>query len=136
MTECQCEQAGWCERHKMHKSEAWWRLCRNKAVYRDAWDKGEGPGQLKVEEGRVPRRRRPAVGTELRKIMGWMCGAFPHTNELNRWGPEVCSQKMETIVAWMVEHGRKSRAPIEAESARRLIVLAIERAITVSMTRG
>ena len=136
MSECDCEHAGWCERHKMHKSEAWWRLCQKKNAYRDAWDKGEGPGQVKVQEGLAPRRRRPCVGSELRKMMGWRCGAFPYTTELNKWGPEVCSQKMEKIVAWMIEHGRKSSAPVAPDAARRLIALAIERAITASTTRG
>ena len=39
------EQAGYCERHRMHKPLAWVRLCKTRPDYRQAWDEGRGPGQ-------------------------------------------------------------------------------------------
>lgn len=45
MTGCQCEQSGWCERHKVRKTENWFRLCKTRDDYFRAWENGSGPGQ-------------------------------------------------------------------------------------------
>jgi len=42
---CQCELAGWCERHKITKTPHFRHLCETNARYRKAWDEGRGPGQ-------------------------------------------------------------------------------------------
>ena len=45
MTECDCKEPGWCERHKCNKSEHRWKLCRTRPDYFDLWEAGCGPGQ-------------------------------------------------------------------------------------------
>ena len=43
ITPCQCDQAGWCERHQTQKSSAWFLICRTNQFEFDAWERGEGP---------------------------------------------------------------------------------------------
>lgn len=43
---CQCPNAGYCERHRVLKSEHWHKLCQHDQKYFDAWEKGTGPGQF------------------------------------------------------------------------------------------
>jgi hypothetical protein len=47
-------QAGWCEKHGLHKTLHWVQLCRTKPAYRRAWDEGRGPGQARPA-GSTPR---------------------------------------------------------------------------------
>jgi hypothetical protein len=35
---CECKQAGWCERHKRTKGPTLFRLCQERADYREMWD--------------------------------------------------------------------------------------------------
>lgn len=42
---CECPAAGYCERHGVHKTPTWHRLCQSDDRYRRAWDSGRGPGQ-------------------------------------------------------------------------------------------
>ena len=44
-TGCTCNQPGFCQRHKLHKSEWWHHLCRTHQGYFQAWEEGHGPGQ-------------------------------------------------------------------------------------------
>lgn len=44
-TDCECELAGYCNRHKVKKNVAWHRLCKSDPVYFRAWEAGTGPGQ-------------------------------------------------------------------------------------------
>ena len=45
MTECECPQPGYCQRHKCHKSKLFWYVCRTVPSRFQAWEKGRGPGQ-------------------------------------------------------------------------------------------
>lgn len=45
MTDCRCEQPGWCERHQCQKTVHWHKLCRTRAEYFRLWEQGLGPGQ-------------------------------------------------------------------------------------------
>jgi hypothetical protein len=47
MTGCECKCAGWCERHKVEKTETWFRLCKTRDKYFAMWEEGRGPGQKK-----------------------------------------------------------------------------------------
>jgi hypothetical protein len=54
MTDCQCTEQGWCERHKCHKTANLVKLCQNRQDYFDLWETGHGPAQ-KIN-GEVPDR--------------------------------------------------------------------------------
>lgn len=45
MTECECELAGYCNRHGVKKNSTWHQLCKRDPVYFRAWENGTGPGQ-------------------------------------------------------------------------------------------
>lgn len=67
--ECQCTGAGWCERHKVHKSENMVRLCQKRGAYWEAWENGTGIEQIKLKLSELappPPRKDRAVDTE-----GW-----------------------------------------------------------------
>jgi hypothetical protein len=43
LTACECEQAGWCERHQCQKTPEWHLLCRRQETYFQLWEHGQGP---------------------------------------------------------------------------------------------
>jgi len=43
--DCQCELAGYCERHSVRKATRLIELCQQRGDYWDAWEAGKGPGQ-------------------------------------------------------------------------------------------
>ena len=45
MTDCECQQPGYCVRHGMHKSAHLHHLCQTDERYFRAWEAGRGPGQ-------------------------------------------------------------------------------------------
>ena len=45
MTGCECQRAGWCERHQCDKTPHWHRLCQTRPNYFRLWERGCGPGQ-------------------------------------------------------------------------------------------
>lgn len=45
VTDCECEEAGWCERHKCHKSEWLYANCRRNENSFALWEQGRGSGQ-------------------------------------------------------------------------------------------
>ena len=51
MTDCECETPGFCERHGIHKTPHWHRLCRTREDYFAAWEQGTGPGQWSRRKG-------------------------------------------------------------------------------------
>jgi hypothetical protein len=59
MTDCECSQSGWCERHKCKKSANMVGLCQNNPSYWMAWEEGRGPGQKKPVTPNVVQIERP-----------------------------------------------------------------------------
>ncbi len=45
VTECECTQAGWCERHQCMKSSYLFQFCRRSTRLFRNWEEGNGPGQ-------------------------------------------------------------------------------------------
>ena len=42
-TACECEQAGWCERHRTLKTRSWFVMCRISPRAFEEWEAGRGP---------------------------------------------------------------------------------------------
>lgn len=66
-TDCECEQAGWCQRHQCEKDAYFFEMCR---LSKDVFDKGEA-GNLPIQKRRTQKPRdvsQPCVhrGNELR----------------------------------------------------------------------
>ena len=53
--DCQCELAGYCERHKIRKPKRLVELCKQRGSYWDAWEAGNGPGQGEPAMQREPK---------------------------------------------------------------------------------
>jgi hypothetical protein len=45
VTDCQCTEPGWCERHHCEKSRYLFELCRRRQDFFRRWEKNQGPGQ-------------------------------------------------------------------------------------------
>ena len=46
---CSCPIAGFCDRHKIHKGDHYFRLCQEREDYRTKWDANRGPSQKNSE---------------------------------------------------------------------------------------
>jgi hypothetical protein len=58
---CSCPMAGFCDRHKIHKGDHYFRLCQDREDYRAKWDANRGPSQknpdLQVERHQAKQDR-------------------------------------------------------------------------------
>ncbi len=50
---------GYCARHKIHKTEAWTKLCRLRESYWKAWEAGIGAGQIETPAPPMPKQSLP-----------------------------------------------------------------------------
>lgn len=72
MSNCECPIAGYCERHKVTKTEHWHKLCQ-RDDYFTAWEEGRGPGQSPPAEVTDARRERIARNVATRqRLIGWL----------------------------------------------------------------
>lgn len=53
VTDCECESAGWCDRHQCVKSEWLWETCRRHPATFQMWERREGPGQTTLANARL-----------------------------------------------------------------------------------
>lgn len=74
MTKCECVIAGFCERHKITKSDHWHRLCQEHENYFQAWEQGTGPGQNHISNpNREARRIAVQEAVRLKKeLVEWL----------------------------------------------------------------
>lgn len=140
--QCVCrgdEEAGvngtfWCQYHQCRKTPQWHKLCQTRPGYREAWNQSRGPGQVKVGPDPVPRTR-GGPGTELTTLLSkWGirerpdCPCKSHAAQMDRWGPDRCEERLETILSWLREEARRRRLPFSRLAAGALVRLAIRRA--------
>lgn len=127
MNDCQCDiqEGGFCQRHQVQKAKHWVKLCRTNERYWKAWEEGRGPGQVIPEELREKQNPR-GVGTILRKLLG--CGCNVNYKQFNEWGPDKCEQNLDLLVEAVCASHRKKGQCVSEDSARRLAIMAIERA--------
>lgn len=57
--DCQCELAGYCERHRVRKATRLIELCQQRGAYWEAWERGDGPGQGEPAMQREPKLEPP-----------------------------------------------------------------------------
>jgi hypothetical protein len=57
--DCQCELAGYCERHKVRKANRLIELCKQRGAYWEAWEVGKGPGQNSPAMRKEPKQEPP-----------------------------------------------------------------------------
>lgn len=71
-------------------------------------------------------------GTELKKLISWFyspdkrkCKCLTRIAKMNKWGPDKCEQKMETIIRWLRHSARIHKIPF----FRPAVILLIKKAI-------
>ena len=66
VTECNCVEPGWCERHQCVKGPRSFELCQRRQDYFDRWERGLAPEQTSPNRTRLNRSDCRHRGTELR----------------------------------------------------------------------
>jgi len=46
---------------------------------------------------------------------------------MNKWGPDGCSEHMETILGWLEQEAKKRNLPFVKSAAKVMVTLAIRR---------
>jgi hypothetical protein len=119
---CDCEYPGWCERHKIYKSQHWVDLCKRRGKYWRAWEEGRGPGQIKPSGSHSADHVIDGPGSELKRILGCGC-TCEFLGILNSWGVDGCLERFDEIVVWL----RKGTKGFTEEAAARILKIAINR---------
>lgn len=78
-------------------------------------------------------------GTELKKLISWFyspdkkkCKCATRIAKMNKWGPDKCEQKMETILRWL----RHSAAIAKMPYFRPAVLLLVRKAIKNSRSQS
>lgn len=74
-------------------------------------------------------------GTELKKIFDKLlikeqkgCDCAGHAIMMDRWGPDICLERMDQILGWLKEEAEKRGLPFSRIAAKAMVRLAIRRA--------
>ena len=138
--ECQCrgdEDLGinntfFCKYHQLRKTQHYRELCQNKPAYREAWNKGGGPGRSTPHDPNAPIPTSkppmpPGPGTELSKMLG--CGGCKFAKEMNELGSDECEKQIDRFIRQLVKPKTKGgQQRMGRKAARRMITMAINRA--------
>ena len=133
-TESMC---GHCQQHRqpmqvnvVTASLAWATLRRTDAI--------EMPKHQTIVDVLSIRSQKPindGPGEELKKLISWFyspekrkCKCKTRIQKMNKWGPDGCEQRMETIVRWLKHSARIANIPFFRPVAVKLIRTAIARA--------
>ena len=78
-------------------------------------------------------------GTELKKLIAWFyspdkkkCKCATRIQKMNKWGPDKCEEKMETILRWL----RHSAAIAKIPYFRPAVLLLVRKAIKNSRSQS
>lgn len=121
VTPCECKAAGWCERHKMQKSDKLLALCQSDECSRYIWDLQKKAREVAADRNKprpppadpiINSRERTlftanGVGTIVYNVLksanietnGCQCRAKSH--EWNRNGLEWCKANRHQLVDWL-----------------------------------
>lgn len=109
---CECDMAGFCERHKVNKTNLLHRKCQEGGEFWQAWENSRGPGQDREHTPAIPRPK--GVGSHLKRILkidGYYaytgCACDDRAKIMNSWGPAKCRDQREQIIAWLSEEAKK-----------------------------
>jgi hypothetical protein len=78
--------------------------------------------------------KKGGVGTELKKLISWFyspnkrkCKCATRIEKMNKWGPDKCEQRIETIVRWLRHSARIAGIPFSRRIAESMIRKAIRK---------
>jgi len=155
---CVCPAAGFCERHRILKSEHLHRLCSEVDGYFELWESGVGPLQKPrpdaVRERRLRERAkgidRDAPGSVLAeniRQLGYTvtrgCQCKSKIATMNLWGVEGCRERIEEIVDWLERSAKRAgwferfltSCPVVRSGSRKVLRQLVEKAIRDSEKR-
>ena len=111
----------------------WRKLYATNPKYRDAWDRGVGPGQS-PRQG-TAKKKPHGPGTELTKLFRPIrpfvranCNCAAHAAEMDRRGCDWCETNLAVIVGWLEEEAALSKLPFDRPMAEKIVEWAIRRA--------
>jgi len=81
---CSCPVAGWCERHRLEKTEKARQRCITKPSYRQAWDEGRLHGQRGVSFQATEAVKAKVRAREAKGRKAWVA-AHACTDPSERW---------------------------------------------------
>jgi hypothetical protein len=94
-----------------------------------------GTGKIRHLSQSEPVKPKGGVGTELKKLLGYVgivavgnCNCNRHAKEMDTKGPDWCEQNLDTITGWLKQEASLRRLPFSAMVARRVVKIAIHRA--------
>lgn len=136
MTDCQCKEPGWCERHQCHKHARWHELCQTNQAYFDAWEAGRGPGQGDpLNRQSKTSLKACGPGCHLSRLLAKMwirdragCHCKEHAALMDKWGPDECLERIDDIVEWMELEAKERGLPFVQKAARAMVRIAVWRA--------
>lgn len=74
-------------------------------------------------------------GTELKKLISWFyvpddskCKCNDRIAKMNKWGPDGCEERMDTIIRWLKHSAATHNVPFQETVVRMLIKRAISNA--------
>jgi len=132
------EECAYCSLLKQPRSENMLTF----AIAKRWTESAEVAGELFVKMKAIARKEAEAknggVGTELKKLISWFyspekrkCKCATRIAKMNKWGPDKCEQKMETILRWL----RHSAAIAKMPYFRPAVLLLVKKAIKNSRSQ-
>lgn len=144
---CECKLAGWCERHKMLKSDRMVELCQTSEKYFNHWE--NNPGNQQSPQEIEPKPLGPGTILEKKiKAFGYRhtegCGCAGMVQKMNRWGVVKCREKIGEIIEHLEQAAIKTgwlermavTVPIVKNFARKAIRDLIDEAINEAEALG
>lgn len=124
-----------CMKHDTHNTGKCNQMVASLVMYNVRINYPERTKEIRQEFLPYCRIKESGPGTELKKILdkflikekiGCKCG--PHARTMDRWGPEICLERIDIIVGWLQEEAEKRNLPFSRAAAKLLVKLAIKRA--------
>jgi hypothetical protein len=87
---CSCAASGYCDRHRVFKTEHWHYLCQHREDYRHAWDEARGPGQTASDETR--QRKQAEREDYIERMHALWASLHVKTNPTQAWLDNWCAK--------------------------------------------
>ena len=151
---CQCESAGFCQRHQVEKNIRQFDLCRGVnctmdqcARYWNHWEKIRAKPEFITPPKPVPTNggvvHQKGPGSALSDILkGWgfdhssNCNCGEHAAQMDSWGPEECERRTEEITGWLIEEAKERGIPFVDSAAGRTFARRLVKSAVIKSLRS
>jgi len=101
------------------------------AIAKNGRNLSDFPDILEKIKRNLPSAKGP--GTELKKLIAWFyspdkkkCKCATRIAKMNRWGPDECEKRIDTILRWLKHSARINKVPFFEPAVKLLIRKAIK----------